>query len=91
MPSIFLIDGGEKQVESALYVLNKYKVDVPVMGMVKDDNHRTRGLVYRGQEIDLRDYKELFMLITKIQDETHRFAIEYHRHLRGKEMLRGKK
>lgn len=91
MPSILLIDGGEKQVESALMILNKYRVEIPVMGMVKDDNHRTRGLIYKGQEIDLKDYKELFMLITKIQDETHRFAIEYHRHLRGKEMLRGKK
>ena len=62
-------------------------IDIPVMGMVKDDNHRTRGLIYNGIEIDLNDYKELFRLITKIQDETHRFAIEYHRSLRSKEML----
>ena len=67
--------------------LKNYQIDVPVVGMVKDDNHRTRGLVYNGVEINLHGYKELFRLITKIQDETHRFAIEYHRSLRSKEML----
>ena len=68
-------------------MLKEYNLDVPVMGMVKDDDHNTRGLVYNDIEIDLRDYKELFKLITKIQDETHRFAIEYHRSLRSKEMV----
>ena len=87
LPSILLIDGGLGQVNVAEEVLKAYKIDIPVMGMVKDDNHRTRGLVYNGIEIDLNDYKELFRLITKIQDETHRFAIEYHRSLRSKEML----
>ena len=87
LPSIFLIDGGLGQVSVVEEVLDKYQVDIPVMGMVKDDNHRTRGLIYNGVEIDLKDYKELFRLITKIQDETHRFAIEYHRSLRSKEML----
>ncbi len=87
LPSIFLIDGGRGQVHVAEEVLKEYNLDVPVMGMVKDDDHNTRGLVYNDIEIDLRDYKELFKLITKIQDETHRFAIEYHRSLRSKEMV----
>ena len=87
LPSIFLIDGGLGQVNVVEEVLKSLQVDIPVMGMVKDNNHRTRGLVYNGVEIDLNDYKELFRLITKIQDETHRFAIEYHRSLRSKEML----
>lgn len=87
LPSIFLMDGGLGQVNVALKVLNKYNIDIPVMGMVKDDNHKTRGLVYDGVVIDLNDHKELFKLMTKIQDETHRFAIEYHRSLRSKEML----
>lgn len=87
LPSIFLIDGGRGQVHVVEEVLKEYNLDVPVMGMVKDDDHNTRGLVYNDIEIDLRDYKELFKLITKIQDETHRFAIEYHRSLRSKEMV----
>ena len=87
LPSIFLIDGGRGQVNVAEDVLKEYHLDVPVMGMVKDDDHRTRGLIYNDVEIDLNNYKELFKLITKIQDETHRFAIEYHRSLRSKEMI----
>ena len=87
LPSIFLIDGGKGQVNVAEEVLKEYSLDIPVMGMVKDDDHRTRGLVYNDVEIDLNNYKELFKLITKIQDETHRFAIEYHRSLRSKEMI----
>lgn len=87
LPSIFLIDGGLGQVGVVEEALKNYQIDIPVVGMIKDDNHRTRGLVYNGVEIDLHGYKELFRLITKIQDETHRFAIEYHRSLRSKEML----
>ena len=87
LPSIFLIDGGLGQVNVVLDVINSYNIDIPVVGMVKDDNHRTRGLVYNGVEIDLYDRKELFRFITKIQDETHRFAIEYHKSLRGKEQI----
>lgn len=87
LPSIFLIDGGLGQVGVVEKVLKDYQIDIPAVGMVKDDNHRTRGLVYNEVEVDLHDYPELFKLITKIQDETHRFAIEYHRSLRSKEML----
>ena len=84
LPSIFLIDGGIGQVAVAKEVLDEYVIDIPVIGMVKDDNHKTRALVYDGYEIDLKNLKELFKLITRIQDETHRFAIEYHKSLRTK-------
>lgn len=84
MPNIFLIDGGLGQVGVVKQVLDKYAIDIPVIGMVKDDNHKTRALVYDEYEIDLKNFKELFKLITKIQDETHRFAIEYHKSLRSK-------
>lgn len=87
LPNIFLIDGGKGQVNVVEEVLKNYALDIPVLGMIKDDNHRTRGLIYQDIEIDLNDYKELFKLITKIQDETHRFAIEYHRSLRSKEQV----
>ena len=87
LPSIFLIDGGLGQVNVVKEVLNEYNIDIPVMGMVKDDNHRTRGLLYEEVELDLRQHRELFKFITKIQDETHRFAIEYHRSLRSKEQI----
>ena len=87
LPSIFLIDGGQGQVNVVKEVLSQYNLDIAVMGMVKDDNHRTRGLLYDEVELDLNNHKELFRLITKIQDETHRFAIEYHRSLRSKEQI----
>ena len=87
LPSIFLIDGGAGQVNVVKEVLDKYLIDVPVIGMVKDDHHNTRGIIYDDYEIDLKDYKELFWLISKIQDETHRFAIEYHKSIRSKEQV----
>ena len=87
LPSIFLIDGGLGQVNVVKKVLEKYLIDTPVMGMVKDDHHNTRGLIYEDYEIDLKNYKELFWLISKIQDETHRFAIEYHKSIRSKEQV----
>ena len=88
LPSIFLIDGGLGQVNVVKEVLKQYNIDIAVMGMVKDDNHRTRGLLYDDVELDLNNHKELYRLITKIQDETHRFAIEYHRSLRSKEQIK---
>ncbi len=88
LPSIFFIDGGAGQVHIVNKVLNEYNIDIPVFGMVKDDNHRTRGLIYNDIEIDLSDYKELFKLVTRIQDETHRFAIEYHKFLRSREQTK---
>lgn len=87
LPNIFLIDGGLGQVHVVEKVLKTYNIDIPVMGMVKDDNHRTRALVYNDVELDLSKYRELFKLITNIQDETHRFAIEFHKSLRSKEQI----
>ena len=87
LPSIFLIDGGLGQVNIVKKVLKKYLIDIPVIGMVKDEHHNTRGLIYEDYEIDLKNYKELFWLISKIQDETHRFAIEYHKSIRSKEQV----
>ncbi len=83
-PDLIMMDGGKGQVNIALKVLSELHLDIAVCGMVKDDNHRTRGLYYNNQEISLEKNGEAFKLITRIQDETHRFAIEYHRQLRGK-------
>ena len=84
LPDLILMDGGRGQVNIALEVLQEQKLAIPVCGMVKDDNHRTRGLYYNNIEIPIDTRSEGFHLITRIQDETHRFAIEYHRSLRGK-------
>ncbi len=83
-PDLILMDGGKGQVGIALKVLEELKLNIPVCGMVKDDNHRTRGLYYDNRELPIDKSSELFRLITRIQDETHRFAIEYHRSLRSK-------
>ena len=84
LPDLILMDGGRGQVNIALEVLAEQRLSIPVCGMVKDDNHRTRGLYYNNIEIPIDTRSEGFHLITRIQDETHRFAIEYHRSLRGK-------
>ena len=83
-PDLILMDGGTGQVHAAEAVLEELQLDIPVCGMVKDDRHRTRGLICRGREVPLDPHSEVFHLLTRIQDETHRFAIEYHRSLRGK-------
>ncbi|MBR2696299.1 MAG: excinuclease ABC subunit UvrC [Parasporobacterium sp.] len=83
-PDMLLIDGGKGQVNAVLEALGEKLGEIPVCGMVKDDHHRTRGLFYRNQEYEMDRSKEPFKLITRIQDETHRFAIEYHRQLRSK-------
>lgn len=83
-PDLIMMDGGKGQVNVAKEVLNELHLNIPVCGMVKDDKHRTRGLYFENQEIPIDTHKEGFHLITRIQDETHRFAIEYHRSLRGK-------
>lgn len=87
-PDLLLMDGGKGQVNIALEVLAELKIDIPVCGMVKDDNHRTRGLYFHNEEIPIDRYSEGFKLITRIQDEAHRFAIEYHRSLRSKSQVR---
>lgn len=83
-PDLILMDGGRGQVNIALEVLEQLHLDIPVCGMVKDDRHRTRGLYYHNQEIEIDRNSEAFRLITRIQDEAHRFAITYHKQLRGK-------
>lgn len=86
-PDLIMMDGGKGQVNVALRVLGELGLHIPVCGMVKDDNHRTRGLYYHNQEIPIDRHGEGFQLITRIQDEAHRFAIEYHRSLRSKEQV----
>ena len=82
-PDLILMDGGKGQVNIALEVLDKLNLDIPVCGMVKDDHHRTRGLYYHNEEIPIDRNSEAFRLITRIQDEAHRFAITFHRQLRS--------
>ena len=86
-PDLLLMDGGRGQVNIALEVLQELHLDIPVCGMVKDDNHRTRGLYFNNVELPIDRHSEGFKLITRIQDEAHRFAIEYHRSLRSKSQV----
>lgn len=86
-PDLIMMDGGRGQVNICLKVLDELKLNIPVCGMVKDDNHRTRGLYFNNVEIPIDRSSEGFKLITRIQDEAHRFAIEYHRSLRSKEQV----
>lgn len=87
-PDLLMMDGGKGQVNIALQVLSELHLDIPVCGMVKDDNHRTRGLYYQNKEIPIDTRSEGFKLVTRIQDEAHRFAIEYHRSLRSKAQVK---
>ena len=87
-PDLIMMDGGKGQVNIALDVLNELGLDIPVCGMVKDDNHRTRGLFFNNEELPIDTHSEGFKLITRIQDEAHRFAIEYHRSLRSKTQVK---
>ena len=87
LPDLILMDGGRGQVNICLKVLEKLGLTIPVCGMVKDDHHRTRGLYYQNIEIPIDTSSEGFHLITRIQDEAHRFAITFHRSLRGKEQI----
>lgn len=87
-PDVIMMDGGKGQVNIALEVLKELNLHIPVCGMVKDDRHRTRGLYYHNEEIPIDKYSEGFKLITRLQDEAHRFAIEYHKSLRGKAQVK---
>ena len=87
-PDVLMMDGGRGQVNIALSVLKELNIHIPVCGMVKDDNHRTRGLYYNNVELPIDTRSEGFKLITRIQDEAHRFAIEYHRSLRSKSQVK---
>lgn len=87
LPDLILMDGGKTQVHAAEEVLLAFGMEIPVCGMVKDDRHRTRGLLFHGQEIRIPLTSEGFKLVTRIQDEVHRFAITYHRKLRDERNL----
>ncbi|MCR5304542.1 MAG: excinuclease ABC subunit C, partial [Lachnospiraceae bacterium] len=86
-PDILLMDGGRGQVNIATEVLKELGLDIPVAGMVKDDFHRTRGIYWKNKEVPIDTHSEGFKLITRVQDEAHRFAIEYHRSLRSKNQV----
>ncbi|MDO4322772.1 MAG: excinuclease ABC subunit UvrC [Lachnospiraceae bacterium] len=86
-PDLIMMDGGRGQVNIALKVLEKLGISIPVCGMVKDDYHRTRGIYFENVELPIDTHSEAFRLVTRIQDEAHRFAIEYHRSLRGKQQV----
>lgn len=87
-PDLLMMDGGRGQVNIALSVLDELRIHIPVCGMVKDDNHRTRGLYFNNIELPIDTHSEGFKLITRVQDEAHRFAIEYHRSLRSKAQVK---
>ncbi len=87
-PDLLMMDGGRGQVNIALSVLKELNISIPVCGMVKDDNHRTRGLYFQNVELPIDVRSEGFKLITRVQDEAHRFAIEYHRSLRSKAQVK---
>ena len=86
-PDLIFMDGGKGQINVALEVLRSFGIDIPVCGMVKDDKHKTRGIIYNNKELIIKSNSEVMKLVTRIQDETHRFAITYHRSLRNKRVL----
>ena len=88
LPDVIMMDGGKGQVNVALMVLDSLGLDIPVCGMVKDDNHRTRGLYYNNKEVEFPKGSEALLMVTALQDEAHRFAIEYHRQLRKEHQVR---
>lgn len=88
LPDVIMMDGGKGQVNVALMVLDSLGLDIPVCGMVKDDNHRTRALYYNNKEVEFPKGSEAILMITALQDEAHRFAIEYHKQLRRSNQIR---
>lgn len=86
-PDVIFMDGGKGQVNAAKKILDKYQLNIPVCGMVKDDKHRTRGLLYENEEVILATQTEGFKFVARIQDEVHRFSIEYHKKLRGQAQI----
>jgi excinuclease ABC subunit C len=88
LPDLIMIDGGKIQVNAALETIRRLSLNIPVCGMVKDENHRTKAMFFNGREISLKASSEGFKLLTRIQDEVHRFSVEYHRKLRSKTQLK---
>ena len=87
-PDVIMMDGGKGQINVALMVLDSLGIDIPVCGMVKDDNHRTRALYYDNREVVFPKGSEAMLMVTALQDEAHRFAIEYHKQLRSKHQVK---
>ncbi|MDO5718708.1 MAG: excinuclease ABC subunit UvrC [Tissierellia bacterium] len=87
LPDLIIMDGGKGQVSAALKVLDNFDLKIPVCGLVKDDNHRTRGIIYRGREIELKMSSPVYRFLFSVQEEAHRFAINYHRKLREKNLV----
>ncbi|SJZ81684.1 excinuclease ABC subunit UvrC [Garciella nitratireducens] len=87
LPDVVMIDGGLGHVQAVSKVFTELELEIPFCGMVKDEKHRTRGLIYKGKEVVIDKNSELFKMITRLQDEAHRFAISYHQNLRGKSSL----
>ena len=85
---MIFLDGGKGQISAVMKAFDDVGISVPVCGMIKDDKHRTRGLIYENREIYINTHSEGFKLLTRIQDEVHRFAIDYHRRLRAKAQIR---
>jgi excinuclease ABC subunit C len=88
MPNLILIDGGKGQTNIAEDVIANYGLQIPICGMIKDDKHTTRGLIYQNKEIEFKKTDKVYRLIYKIQEEAHRFAIDYHRNLRDKTLFK---
>ena len=87
LPDLILLDGAKGQISAVLPILQKYNINVPVFGMVKDSKHRTRAIATSNSDIEIKSNRRAFTLITNIQDEVHRFAISYHKKLQSKKML----
>ncbi len=87
MPDLILVDGGKGQTSIAEEVISNFGLDIPVCGMIKDDRHTTRGLIYKNSEIELNKSHIVYQLIYRIQEEAHRFALDYHRNLRDKTLF----
>ena len=89
-PDLIMMDGGQTQINVCKEVLDSLGLDIPVMGMVKDDFHKSRAILYEGEEYELKDYKDLYTFVSTLQNEVHRFAISYHKSLRGKTMVKSR-
>lgn len=89
-PDLIMMDGGQTQINVCKEVLESLELDIPVMGMVKDDFHKSRAILYEGEEYELKNYRDLYTFVSTLQNEVHRFAISYHKSLRGKTMIKSR-
>ena len=89
-PDLIMMDGGQTQINVCKEVLDSLGLDIPVMGMVKDDFHKSRAILYEGEEYELKNYRDFYTFVSTLQNEVHRFAISYHKSLRGKTMIKSR-